>query len=89
MGLIRFEFNCIGMTSEPRMQIFWWGDGRDGPFEMSSVKFTAENGTLIVPLDSSPWWLGLSKIKGLRFDLDNASACNAIKITNIALYQRK
>jgi hypothetical protein len=52
------------------------------------VKFTGENGILIVPLDASPWWLGLSKVKGLRFDLDNASACIAFKITNISLFQR-
>jgi hypothetical protein len=87
-GLLKFEFSCVGNKTEPRMQIFWWGDERDGAFEASSVKFTAENGTLIVPLDSSPWWLGLSKVKGLRFDLDNPSACIAFNITNISLFQR-
>ncbi len=87
-GLLKFEFNCVGNNTEPRLQIYWWGDERDGPFEASSVKFTGENGILIVPLDASPWWLGLSKVKGLRFDLDNASACIAFKITNISLFQR-
>lgn len=88
-GLLKFDFNCIEKTSESRMQIFWWGDERDGPFEASSVRFTAKNGTLIVPLDASPWWVGLRQVKGLRFDLDNASACRAFSVENISLYQRE
>ena len=88
-GLLKFDFNCIEKTSESRVQIFWWGDERDGPFEASSVRFTAENGTLIVPLDASPWWLGLRQVKGLRFDLDNASACRAFSVENISLYRRE
>ena len=88
-GLLKFDFNCIEKRSESRLQIFWWGDERDGPFEASSVRFTAENGTLIVPLDASPWWLGLRHVKGLRFDLDNASTCRAFSIKNIFLYSRE
>lgn len=87
-GLLRFEFKCIGRTSEPRIQVFWWGDERSGPFEESSVKFTAYNGALIVPLDASPWWVGLRKINGIRIDLDNASACRAFSVENIYLYRR-
>jgi hypothetical protein len=88
-GLLRFNFDCIEKTSEPRIQIFWWGDRRDAPFEASSVKFTPENGTLIVPLDASPWWTGLNQVKGLRFDLDNASACRAFSVNDITLYRRE
>jgi hypothetical protein len=88
-GLLKFDFNCIQKKSEPRLQIFWWGDERDGPFEASSVRFTAEDGALIVPLDASPWWTVLRKIKGLRFDIDNASTCQEFTIKNISLYQRR
>jgi len=88
-GLLKFDFNCIEKTSESRMRIFWWGDERDGPFDASSVRFTAENGTLIVPLDASPWWVGLREVRGLRFDLDNASACRAFSVDNITLYRRR
>ena len=88
-GLLKFEFKCIGKKSEPRMQVFWWGDERNAPFEESSVRFSAENGTLIVPLDASPWWVGLRNIKGIRIDLDNASACRAFRVENISLYQRE
>jgi hypothetical protein len=88
-GLLRFDFACVGMTAEPRIQVFWWGDDHQGPFESFSVRFTASDGTLIVPLDASPQWLTLKHIKGIRIDLDNASACSAFSIKNIELFQRR
>ena len=87
-GLFKFDFECSGQAAEPRIQIFWWGDKRNGPFEQSSLRLTAENGTLIVPLDASPWWVELQHVKGIRVDLDNASACRAFKVSNVSLYQR-
>lgn len=87
-GLLKFNFNCIDKAAEPRIQIFWWGDDRYGPFEWSSVMFAADNGEMIIPLDASPWWVGLHKVKGIRIDLDNVIACNAISIKNISLYRR-
>lgn len=96
-GLLRFEFSCVNKAIdsntqakaiEPRIQVFWWGDGHQGPFEASSVRFTADDGVLIVPLDASPRWLLLEHLKGLRIDLDNASACSAIKIKDFGLYRR-
>ena len=87
-GLLRFDFTCTGKSTEPRIQVFWWGDDHVGPFEASSVRFTADNGTLIVPLDASPFWLTLKKIKGIRIDLDNATACSAFSIKKMGLFQR-
>ena len=96
-GLLRFDFSCANKIVEPntqakaikpRIQVFWWGDSHQGPFEASSVRFTADDGVLIVPLDASPRWLLLEHLKGLRIDLDNASACSAIKVKDIALYRR-
>lgn len=87
-GLLRFEFSCVNKAIEPRIQVFWWGDSHQGPFEASSVRFTADEGVLIVPLDASPRWLLLEHLKGIRIDLDNASACSAIKVKDIALYRR-
>lgn len=87
-GLLRFTFSCINRIAEPRLQVFWWGDSRQGPFEASSIRFTADEGVLIVPLDASPRWLLLEHLKGIRIDLDNASACRAIKVKDIALYRR-
>ncbi|MBW8305976.1 MAG: hypothetical protein K0M46_03790 [Thiobacillus sp.] len=87
-GLLKFDFTCYGKSGEPRIQVYWWGDDREGPFEPSSVRFTADNGILIVPLDTSPFWLTLKKIKGIRIDLDNASACKAFSLENMGLFQR-
>jgi hypothetical protein len=87
-GLLRFDFTCTDKSAEPKMQVFWWGDAHDGPFEASSVKFTADNGTLIIPLDASPLWLTLKNAKGIRIDLDNGSACGAFFMENIGLFQR-
>jgi len=87
-GLLKFDFDCFGGSSDPKLQIFWWGDDRSGPFETSSIKFSAENGTLIAPLDASPWWLTLRKISGIRIDLDKSTACHGFRIKNIGLYQR-
>jgi len=88
-GLLKFEFSCLSKNSEPRIQVFWWGDEQMGPTEAASLRFTAENGVLIVPVDAYPRWLTLGKIRGVRIDLDNASACGGITVRSVALYQRK
>lgn len=87
-GLLKFNFSCMGKRAEPRMQVFWWGDNHEGFVEASSVRFTADNGTLIVPLDASPHWLMMEHIKGIRIDLDNAAACEKFSIDNAALFNR-
>jgi hypothetical protein len=87
-GLLRFDFSCIGQTSEPKIQVFWWGDDQQNPVEASSIKFTASIGTLIVPVDASPRWLMLNQVKGIRIDLDNPSACSNFRINDIGLFQR-
>lgn len=88
-GLLKFEFSCVNRHQPPKMQVFWWGDAESGPNEASSVKFALEDGVLIVPLDAAPRWLTLGQVHGLRFDLDNASACSSIVIKSVELYQRK
>lgn len=88
VGLLRFEFTCIGQIKNPNMQMFWWGDSDSGPSEASSVRFSLENGVLIVPLDAAPSWLTLGLVRGLRLDLDNAAACAGIRIEDAGLYQR-
>lgn len=87
-GLLRFSFSCINRSSKPRIQVFWWGDDHNGPFEVSSVRFTADDGTLIVPLEASPRWLATKHVKGIRIDLDNASACTSFNVKDISLLQR-
>jgi hypothetical protein len=59
------------------------------PSETNSLRFEAEDGTLIVPLDVYPRWLALGSVHGIRIDLDNPAACSAIEVTNGSLQQRK
>jgi hypothetical protein len=87
-GILRFDFTCLNQSATPRIQVFWWGDSDNGRDETLSIRFTADNGTLIVPLDATPLWLMLKRVKGISIDLDNASACDAIKINNVRLMQR-
>jgi len=88
-GLLKFDFTCDGQRQDPQIQIFWWGDEHQQPSELYSLKFTAKTGSLIVPLDASPLWLTLDKVRGIRIDLDNADACRSFKLENIGLFQRK
>jgi hypothetical protein len=86
-GLLKFDVFCEGATN-PRMQIFWWGDEMVGAAPSQSLYFTAANGTVIVPLDAYPGWLEMKQIKGLRIDLDNAAACQKFAVKNMSLNQR-
>lgn len=86
-GLLKFDFICDGYDS-PIIQIFWWGDTMQGATAEMSMRFTATNGSLIVPLDVYPSWLQLNDVKGLRIDLDSIAACKSISIKNGSLNQR-
>ena len=88
-GLLRFEFSCVGKNAEPRIQLYWWGDEQAGANEDASLKFTADDGGLIVPLDAYPRWLLLDEIHGVRIDLHNQTACEAISVKNVSLQQRE
>ncbi|MGE7962608.1 hypothetical protein ACQKPC_09555 [Pseudomonas sp. NPDC089918] len=86
-GMLRFDFSCEDKQQEPRIQLFWWGDTYDGPNEALSVKFNAEDGSIVVPLEALPLWLTMKTIAGLRIDLDNPAACTSIKLKHLALYK--
>jgi hypothetical protein len=88
-GILRLEFSCFGKTADPRLQVFWWGDDRNGPVEHVSIKFTADDGVMLVPLDANPRWAMLGNVKGLRVDLDNRDACSAIGVGTVSLHERK
>jgi len=86
--LLLFTFECISRHADPRIRVFWWGDRQVGPTEKRSMKFSAEDGALIVPLDVFPRWRLLGRVAGLRIDLDNANACEAVRFSDISLLRR-
>lgn len=87
-GLLSLDFSCVEQKAQPQLEISWWGDEQPQSYNESEVKFTAENGHLIIPLDSQPRWLTLKETKGLRVSLINSAACSSIAIKNLALYRR-
>jgi hypothetical protein len=86
-GLMKFDFTCKPQFHEPRIQIYWTGE--EGVVqEKNSLFFTANNGTLLIPIDSAPRWYLLNEIKSIRIRLFNAEACETISIKNLSLHQR-
>lgn len=86
-GLLKFDLACAGV-SNPQLRIFWWGDDMQGADPSQSLIFTAANGTMIVPLDAYPSWLGMKQVKGLRIDQETPSVCQTFSIQHATLNQR-
>ena len=86
-GLLKFDFSCEGLPN-PKIQIFWWGDDMQGADQAQSLIFTAGTGTMIIPLDAYPGWLGMKQVKGIRIDLGTADACHMLSIRRASLNQR-
>lgn len=86
-GLLKFDLSCEG-ESNPQLRIFWWADDMRGAELSRSLIFTAANGSVIVPLDAYPSWLGMKQVKGLRIALETPSACRILSIQHASLSQR-
>jgi hypothetical protein len=86
-GLLKFDFFCEG-SSNPQLRVFWWGDDIQDATPLQSLIFTASNGTVIVPLDAYPGWLGISRVSGMRIDLETAGDCKIFSIKRASLNQR-
>lgn len=86
-GLFKFELACEGAPT-PQVRIFWWGDDMQGTDPSQSLIFTAANGTVIIPLDAYPGWLGMVQVKGLRVDLETVASCQTFSVKHASLNQR-
>jgi hypothetical protein len=86
-GLLKFDLACEGAPN-PQIRIFWWGNDMQGADPSQSLIFTAANGTVIVPLDAYPGWLGMKQVKGLRIDLETAGVCQKLSVKQASLNQR-
>ncbi len=86
-GMLSFNFTCKGRSSKPQLEIYW-GSKATGLGESTVVRFVAENGPLLVPLDAAPRWLQAKEINRLRFDIADPAPCKTFAITNIQLWQR-
>ena len=86
-GMLSFNFACMGENSKPQLEIYW-GSNATGLSELTMVRFVAEDGPLLVPLDAAPRWLQAKEINRLRFDIADPGPCKTFAITNIQLWQR-
>jgi hypothetical protein len=85
--MLSFDFLCRGNHSRLNIKMKWQDRDRP-PHEPDVVKFAAENGPLIVPLDAAPRWLFAKGISRLRFDVAEAGQCTSFSVKNIKLWQR-
>ena len=81
---LTLSFSCHGTHATPQLQVFWWSS-KVSASETASIFLNAPDGTLVVPLDSNPAWRLTSQIVGIRVDLANPSACDAITLGTIEL----
>lgn len=87
-GLIRFKFACANESAKPRLSVSWQGDIDAASSDEGKVTFTGDSGVLIVPVDAYSEWLMSGEIKNLNVVLDNPTACAAISVEKLELYQR-
>ncbi|SET56497.1 hypothetical protein [Thorsellia anophelis] len=87
-GILVFEFECISPKKEVKFQITWSDDMDSKNSEQNKLFFTADDGFLIIPLDSSPRWYLLEKIKNLNIELITPQECESFFIKNISLRKR-
>ena len=87
-GLLRFEFNCFRMRSAVKVRVSWSGANENKANNFSSLLFTAENGVLIIPLDSYPLWLARKEIGKIDIKLEDSKSCSSFELKNMKLMQR-
>jgi len=80
---LKFEFSCLGLKAAPELQLFWWGDHQVGPLEAQSTIRGLVEGVNLVPIKSYLNSLELSRLRGIRFDLANPSACEEISFKRV------
>jgi hypothetical protein len=83
-GVLKIQIECLA-ENKSSVQVFWWGDEEPGAYEKASMTVSLDRGVAILPLDISPRWLNLSKVKGLRVDVEG---CQSYRLRELSLYQR-
>lgn len=88
-GMLHFDFTCQSKTSKPVMlEVYWKPSLQQEVDETTVVRFLAEDGKVVVPMDISPKWLLADKIDKLRVDLKDYRSCEKFSFKNIVLSQR-
>lgn len=80
---LEFVFSCIENRASPTLQLFWWGDHQEGAVEMQSTTRGLNEGGNLIPLGNLFTSVELSRMRGIRLDLSNSSACKEISFEKI------
>lgn len=86
-GILTFSFACGSSRTKQMIDVFWNAPAT-GPKEPNVVRFVAQNGELVVPLDAAPRWLLAEEIKSLGFAIAEPAVCQEFTLTNIQFWQR-
>lgn len=83
--LLRFSMQCHGRTQEPLVVVTWSGQSAEGLPTGGQLKFTGDDGPLIVPLYAYPRWATLDRVTGVSIALDNPQACSSLGVDGALL----
>lgn len=84
-GLLSFDFTCNNI--KPKLEVYWSADANPMT-EKAVVRFNADSGHMIVPLDAMPRWLNAKHLTKIRIGLPNQYTCKIFTIKNVDLSQR-
>lgn len=87
-GILAFDFSCKHAGPSPVVEIYWGSEGKPES-ESAVVRFSGDDGRVLVPLDAFPSWLLAKRIRTLRFDVQAKESCSTFRVDNIQIYQRK
>lgn len=90
-SFLRLDFNCASAASSPQQDLIvtWAEKGKEAQRAENAIRFTAENGPLLIPLDSTPSWLFVDQPESMSISKTGESVCSEISVTNIEFYRRK
>lgn len=89
-GLLSMQFSCLrGAGPPPRLKVSWSTADEARFTRAASVAFGADNGWLVIPLDSQPRWLLATKVTQLRFALTDRNSCRQFSLRDASLSQRR
>ena len=87
-GVLAFDFSSDSRRAPVILEVYWGSRSTGAPSENTVVRFSAEQGKVIVPLDAVPRWLLAEGIKTIRVDVADPAPCSTFSISNITLFQR-
>jgi|GEM_PF-5803009 hypothetical protein len=89
-SFLRVDFHCVSAANPPQDLLLTWAEkGKEAQGAEHSIRFTAENGPLLIPLDSTPSWLFVDQPESMSISKTGESVCSELSVTNIEFYRRK